>query len=254
MATLYSAVDCCEEHATLQEQLGLESGSASVVLRVPWTNRWLLVNDLLGNSRVWPYAPGLRATTCAIKPFDSKPTSFEGQTAVYEDALVTVSYSSKVEENLIAESIEPNVEFITLDHKRFRWGSDASGDPLSEAEAPGRQKHSLALTRTHYKLEPPLPASLLTLPGKCNDTAYASALLGLSFAKETLLFMPSSLSRTITTAGDRAFDLTLKYAYQPEGWNKYWRAKSKSYEEIYDVEEDEVYKGYPLASFSDFLV
>lgn len=258
MAVLYSLVSCCEEHGTVTENISKGAGDASVTLRCSWANRWLLVADIVGNRNVWPYAPGLRGSAASIVPFPAAAAT-DGQALVYEEALVTVKYTSKEEENLVAESIEPTAEFITLDHKRFRWLDEGSetpgqGDPLSEAEAPGQQLHSLMLARTHYQVEPPLPVEIISLVGSANDAAYVSALLGLTFDEETLLFLPASLSRTITTSGDRAFDISLKFPYKPSGWNRYWRAKTQQYAEIYDVEAEAVYKGYPLADFSAFLV
>jgi len=174
-----------------------------------------------------------------------------GQTCVYTDALVTVNYSSKEEVDLVSETLTPNVEFITADHKQFRWGS-ATGDPLLENEAPGYRMYSLTLERTLYKVSS-VPASILTLPGTVNNATYSSTLLGLSFATETLLFQPKSLNRTITTAGSKGWDVSVAFLFKPEGWNKFYRAKTQTYEEIYHVEAGGVHKNYPLASYAAFL-
>jgi len=252
MSTIWSTVDCCEVHGTLSENWTGDSFTASVTLKCAWDDRFDLISDLLGNS--YPYLAGWgQPPICNGAGSVPMPTDYEqaNQGIDYTHALVTASYTTKEPEELYTESIEPIVEFITLDYKRFRWGSP-NGDPLLEAEAPGRQMRSCNLVRT-IKKAASVPASALTLPGHVNDTAYTSTLLGLTFAVETLLFTPAALTRTIDTAGDTAWDMTLKMGYMPQTWNKFFRAKSGTYEEIYDTQETGAYKSYPLGDFSDWL-
>jgi hypothetical protein len=175
-----------------------------------------------------------------------------GQSCEYLDALVTVAYSTE-EEDLLSESLEPTAEFITLDYKRFRW-SGADGDPLLEGEAPGKLVRNLNLVRNIMKIVD-IPVATLDLPGSVNHEDYVSALLGLTFPAETLLFQPPAMSRTITTAGAKAWNLNLKFSYKPWGWNKYWRSKTETYERIYIVGMSgaDPYNMYPLNDFSDFL-
>lgn len=244
----YSSVDCCEEHGTPQEQWGEDEITCSVVLRCAWSNRYALVADILGNRNAWPYLAGPRAISAAIAWDEAAPVSVSGQTASYQDALVTVNYSTNAEEELVSESIEPTVEFLTHDYRRFRWAS-ANGDPLLEGEAPGQQVKGLNLVRTYHKVET-IPTAVLTLQGACNDAEYESDLLGLTFAAETLLFQPPNLSRSITTAGAKAWKLTLKFQYKPNGWNKFFRGKVQEWQEIFEVEGGEVVKPYPPEDFS----
>jgi hypothetical protein len=187
-------------------------------------------------------------------------TYFEesGQACEVIDALVTINYSTKEPEELIAESLEPTAEFITLDYRRFRWGA-ANGDPVLEGEAPGKLLHGLNLVRTYYKIANP-PAAILTLPGSVNNGAYNSSLLGLTFPVETLLFQPPQLSRKIDTEGAKKWDMTLKFTFKPEGWNKFWRAKTQQFERFWIVSTDGYgvdvgvqYNMYPLKDFSSLL-
>lgn len=252
MPASYSSVSCCEEHAKISEGVGTDEWTASVTLRCAWSNRWLLMADLVGNRRSWPHTGGkLIARSASSVP---APTYYvqDGQAAAYIDALVSVNYSSSgEEEDLVAESLEPTAEFLTLDYKRFRWGA-ANGDPLTEGEAPGKLLRSLALVRQLFKVESPLPGDLLTKIGYVNSSSYTSALLGLTFAKGTLLFQPPSLSRTITTDEVQAWNVTLKFMYKPETWNKYWRSKTQAYDEIFLVNGGK-YLAYPEGDFSAFL-
>lgn len=251
---VYSTVDCSEEHKTVNEGFDLETGAnASVVLRCAWIDRYALVDDLLSNSRIYPGMAGFtvapRAQTCAITGDDATTLSV-AQSLEYGDALVTVNYGTKIVDK-IAESLEPTVEFLKQDHKRFRWGS-ATGDPLTEGEAPGRQMRGLSLVRTLYDLAA-MPAAVLTAYGGVNSAAYTSALLGFTFAIETLLYQPPQLNHIIRTAGTAGWNLTLKFHYNPNGWNKYWRAKSQAWEKIYLVDPAGEYKNYPATSFASLL-
>lgn len=248
--SLYSSVDCDEEYGTAKESWNIDDVSMSVTLRCAWADRYDLVDDLLGNGRTWPHgsftnAP--RAQSASIAP-DKTAYTATGQCIVYNDALVTVTYGTE-HEDLVSESLEPTADFITLDWRRFRWSSDV-GDPLIEGEAPGKLRRGLNIVRTLYKIATP-PTQLLTQIGNVNPSTYTSSLLGLSFAAETLLFTPPTMSRTIRTDGTEGWTINMKFMYKPETWNKYWRAKTSSYEHIYNGTG--VYRSYALGNFSDLL-
>lgn len=255
MAITWSAVTCCEEHGSSRREDWTDQGlNCSVVLRCAYSNRHLLAADVVGGRRVWPFNSLARAKSCSIVPFPSQAAT-DGQGLIFEDALVTVNYSQFDGDptDLVSESLEPSIQFITLDHKLFRW-KEKTGDVLQEEEAPGRQMYSLSLKRTLFKREPPLPTGLLDLPGSVNDTPYTSALLGLTFPAETLLFAPGSLSRTIKSDfSGTAFDINLNFVYQKQGWNKFWRQKTQDFERIVVAETGANYDNYPQEDFSDFL-
>lgn len=253
--SFYSIIDCAEEHDTQGGGASIENGTdCHVTLRCAWADRYLLVEDLLSNRREWPHGS-----------FSSPPQAFSatirtagtayltvGQTCEYIHALVDVNYSDELKD-LISESLEPTVEAQTLDYKRFRWGT-ADGDPLLEGEAPGRLVRGLTIVRTLYEVPNPLPLILLTGPGSTNDAPYTSSLLGgLVFDTETLLFVPPTLSRSIKASGSEAWTVGLKFMYKAETWNKFWRAKTGAYEEIFDIEGAAAYKNNPPLDFSALL-
>lgn len=251
MTTYSPAVTCYEEHGSVSESFKLGEWTAEVTLRVAWNLRYALVNDLLSNKRPFPhgsYSVLPQAHAAVITPFPGAGAT-SGQGLDYEDALVKVSYSSKAKD-LISEELEPTVQFRKEDYKRFRWGA-ADGDPLVEAEAPGTLVRGLNIVRTYYQLTT-IHTDFLTLIGSCNNAIYSSVLLGLTFAAETLLYHPPVVSRTITTAGSDGYTLKAKYTYKAGGWNHYWRQKTQSFEQIYDVNGD-VYESYPPADFSNIL-
>lgn len=255
---LYSAVTCYEEHGSATESYDDSGMKASVKLRCAWSNRHLLAADLLFNGRVWPnssYTIWPRARTVAIAP--EGPVSVSGQSMVYEWAILTVNYTTEQDEgpsatDLVSESLEPTVKFAKLDHRNFRWGGPA-GNPLLEGEAPGKLVKGMNLVRNIYRVPGPLPADLINLVGSVNDADYTSAILGLTFPQDTLLYNPPQMRRTISTAGTEGWNLTLKFTYQENGWNKYFRSATNVYEQIYPYGDSNPFENYPQDDFSAFL-
>lgn len=262
------SVSCCEEHATRREDYDVENGAKrSVTLRCAWADRDALVNDILGNLRLFPGTSGsgapvaLRASV--VPAPDSATTEPGGQVLAYQDALVTIQYDRlnitgrELGEDtiLVSESLEPSIQYSKLDHKMFRWGG-VREFPLRENEAPGRPLYSMSLTRTHYKVPAPLPTELLTCIGQCNSSSYYSALLGLTFPEETLLFQPAGLTRNVTSEGVEAFNVKMRFMFKPEGWNRFWCALTNQYEQIFYVNPllgTDPVKQFPPGDFSNLL-
>lgn len=249
---IFSPVVCSELHNTASESWSVSGRDCSVTLRCAWVNRFALIEDLLVNRRPWPYGSYANypvATACGLAPLPSAGVA-DVQGYAYSDAHVNVSYSSAGEETtLISETLEPTAEFMQLDYKQFLW---ENGDSLLEGEAPGKIVRGMQLSRELFQVALPLDASILTLPGSVNHAAYASSLLGLTFAAETLMFTPPTLSRTITTLGSSAANISLKFVWNPEGWNTFWRAKTQAYSRMLDFSENP-YNNYPLKDYSAWL-
>lgn len=263
MAYSFSLVECYEVHGTAKENKTLDDWTASVQLRTPWAKRHLLMDDILGNQRRWPYWPyaggiGLYPRNAALAVPATDFTS-SGQGMDYEFANINVNYGipGKTDQpdpsnpvDLASESLEPTSEFITEDYRLFKWKYD--GQPLTEGEEPGRLIRGLRLVRTIFKVAT-LNANILTLPGTVNDAEWTSPLLGLTFAAETLLFVPPQLSRTITTAGASAWNLRLGWEYKPNGWNKWWRQELQDYDTIVAIRDGTDYEPYTPTSQSPWL-
>ncbi len=254
---IYSAIACAEEHATVNEGMTLETGvAAQVTLVCDWVDRFLLMADLLSTPRVWPnggFVVPPKAARATSKPVPAKYNTV-GQACEYDFALVTIEYSHKVVDT-VSESLEPTAEFITADHRQFRWGN-AFGPVLLEGEAPGYLLKSCNLVRTFYNLAT-LPPDIISLVGNSNAAAYVSASLGVTFPIETLLFQPPSLSRVFTTTGVSGWTAQTKMSYKPQGWNKFWRGAGAlgagAWEDIWHINGTVVYKPYPPASFANYL-
>lgn len=229
--------------------------TASVTLQCAWVDRNVIAQDLLDNRRPWPHVSFARQPTVVsvgITAFEAGlSTPLLSDSIDYSNARLQVNYSTSVED-LISESIEPVVEYLPLDHARFRWAS-ADGDALKPEESPSRPFWSLNLVRTIYSIAPPLPTAWLTLVGKVNEAEYTSALTGLVFPIGTVMYKAPSITRTIKTDGTNGYNATFKLGVQPQTWNKYWRSRDEDYVEIFDVEGAQAWKQFPEADFSSVL-
>lgn len=267
---IYSIIDCAEKHASISESMQAAQGiAAQVTLNCAWADRFLLMADLLSNMRVWPnggFTIPPKAQACSCIPVPGAYIQV-GQACVYELAEVTVNYSHKIVD-VFSETLEPTAEFITADHKQFAWvdevipaeeegGEDTfTGPVLLEGEAPGFLLRSCNLVRTLYNI-PTLPSDILTLVGMSNDDDYTSALLGITFPTETLMFCPPQPSRTFNSVGTEGWTLQMKFACKPNGWNKFWRPAANGgnggWDQIYHIESKGLYKPHPPADFAAYL-
>lgn len=253
--TIFSPiVGCAEVHGSRKEDVNEDNTVCTVQLRCPWANRFTLAADLLTNRRAWPDLSGWsrppRAISVGIVPLLSMGVALN-QSFIYEDALVNVTYSTKFQDAII-EELEPLSEFTVLDFKRFRWTAK-DGDPLLENEAPGKLVRGMALSRTILNVTPPLPTVLRDGVGSVNDTSYTSTALGITFEAEELMLGQPKITRNVRSDGTSTFSVAMKLAFRKNGWNKYWRAKTETYEEIFDVDNNAPYKSYPLVDMSDIL-
>lgn len=247
----YSPIECAEVYGTRRETVSIEGGMQSQVqLKVSAALKDLLLFDLLYYQREWPNSSAItppRAYTASAAPFssDSQPVD---QTYTYDDYLVDVQYTTDPDKTLVSESIEPTAEFVRLDYRHFRW---SSGAPLTEGEAPGVLRRELKLVRQYYN-QMFVPNAVVLIPGSVNAAPYTSALLGLTFPAQTLLFAPEPVSRTVLTSGTAGFNYTLSFMYKPNGWNKYWRPQTQSWESI-TLPDGTAYNSYPPEDLTSVL-
>ena len=249
----YSTVACAEVPGTAHEEYTRDGPTARVILDCAWNQRHLLLDDLLLNQRAWPHAAYTQVPTVARVGIEGEGiNSVVNQCFVYSRARVAVEYDT-ISTSLVSEELIPTVTYQTEDYRQFLWGaSDAAGVPLLENQAPGRPLYGMKLRRTLFNL-PSIPAQVLTLVGKSNNADYVSSFLGLTFAEETLAFVPPSIRRTLSTGGGTGWNLVLNFMYKEDGWNRWWRGANQGYERIYRRGVLDPYESLPKADFSAVL-
>ena len=239
------------------EEWGENGLMATVKLICAWTDRTALVADIVGLRRVYPRIPAsfafARSSSCV--PFCDLPAGLPPNNVQYIEsgaAVVTIKYDVKGPQQkngnqLYSESLEGTAEFMTLDPSGFSWGS-SGGTPLKDGEAPGRLARGLDYILTLYSC-PRIPSATFDLMECVNSGPVMAPMLGMTFAKETLLYNPPSLSRKVTADGTEGWDITYRFTYRAAGWNVFWRASTGAYEAMY-VTGGTKYKNYPTANFN----
>ena len=248
-------------HGSAKETWTDDKLSCSVQLRCAWQYRYATLANILTWAPSWPYHTDqvCFATYGTITNAEG-PSTADGSGLNYDEALLDVNFESvkrkddnnSGEVTVFDESIDPTAEFLTLSPDDFRWGS-VGGTKLKKEEAPGRLELGLDYVVTLYNLKS-VPGTVLTLRGKSNDAAVKSPSLGLTFDAETLLFNPPKITRKISLGKDNFYTLQMRYTNKPSGWNKFWRAETQSYVEMYHVSGGGTpYKNFPPASFAGLV-
>lgn len=223
------------------------------VLKCAWDEYLNLAQRLLGGwltiegstAYYTPYSypgqPSAVVQGVQFAPFDERVTDTSGDTtrASYSYAQLTVNYGNSTfagdpdnpDAPLFEESLEPYAEFLTLPAVGFKWGS-TSGDALKDEEAPGKLFKGLNWVYSRPSVTN-IPSAVLSLVGCVNSSTLRSKSLGLDFAAETLLYNPPLLRRAVTADGTGAWSLEYRFSYKPQGWNRFWRAKTQAWDRIY---------------------
>lgn len=248
-----------------------------------WDDRYY-IRDLLinGGGEQFPY--GSQSGTegyvqhVSVRPMSGEAVGVSAGLAVYTKAIIEAKYGFRAAgvpqpdpgnpNKLISESIDPTVEFLTVDHRSYQWASpyrvpktiDANGNvtawdksrALSADQAPGYQMYGLIYTYTRHNMAQ-VPTALLSLYGTSNLNPVVSVTFGLTFPPETLVLLPTPINVTWIAVGGwllKKVELSLKLHYRNiPSWNKFWRPDL--YNETVDSMWDTIerYDGTPLKQY-----
>lgn len=255
-------VEKAEMQGSPKESWTLTGFSATRQFICAYGDRAALEAELLGAAYTPVADTGSICTGVNAVPFEAEQQGVDDD-ANYEKALVTAKWGTSgdtpefVVDTYYTESLEPTAEFLTLDHKLYRWEAN-DGDPLTEDEAPGRLMRGMDYVRTKYN-QATIPAAALSLVGTVNSAAVSpktTGMSGLTFPAQTLLYQPPTIQRVVTAAGALAWNITYRFTYKPNwdgatarGWNWFWRAESQAYKQIY-IAGGAVYNNYPVGNFA----
>jgi hypothetical protein len=236
---------------------------ATVTLRCPWVERHLLVEEIRGGRPINPADPGAgyengipypdksnayyQSSTITPIPASSPSSGVPDITGIskinWDEALVTVTYSTNMARGKYTETIEPTIEMQILDWKLYRW---AGGVQLTDPkEAPAKQIRGVMYTvdimnmpRTsfvagEYASKVGMVNALCVHLNTFTSNYQPGALLLVAAPVKVKQFIHADF---VTT--DKAFtwDYSLKYAIKPSyfGWNGFWRQKTNNWEQLYN--------------------
>jgi len=228
-----------------------EDGSFSTVMKMicDWTDRHEVEDRFVAYQTPYLHFTerfgfpnhGVVALSSSVKPLGgakiTEGTADGWGIASYEKAIVTVKFGVPSGPNArfvsddpirgrgdsISESIEPNLEFQTLDPSGFEWESD--GAKLKEKEAPGRLEVGFDYVFTRHRVSA-VPPGAFSLAGHVNKTTLRSLsplLVGREFLPGTLLYVKPSFRHEIDTTGNSIISVTYRFSFRPSGWNQFWR-------------------------------
>ena len=233
---------CTEEDGSPLEVVTTKSYKATVTLICAWADRYNLATEQ-ADYLLYPRQPYTlaRVKSISITPFTrslgADPTWYCND---YEQAKIVTEYSFDAETpqkngaDLWSESLEPTAEMQTLPPVNLYW---ASGKQLSTDGSPYPTKllPGFDYVMTHYNLAS-IPAAVLGIePGSCNNADFTSYTLGLTFPTQTLMFNPAHTERRVNMGSSTSlnWNVTYRFTYRKNGWNKYWNNTSQAWKNIY---------------------
>jgi len=189
----------------------------------------------------------------------------------YEQAILQIRYSSVSRYQRV--EINSQAEFLTEDPKLFVWkkveGGTTTYVPLLKGEAPGKILHQKTYKFDGYVRDTPSstysPDVLFDSSGKINAAALdLSDLLGNTtpiFAAETVLLKVETATYEINPlTGLLIWKIPVVLVYKPNwdgetarGWNWFWRASTKQYEQMYLEIDKTAHAPYQTANLSALL-
>lgn len=231
-----------------------------------WKDRKAVLLEIAGNGgQLWPYEvipgggdymPGhdgeARAFSCLIEPFRSRMslTQTTNKFASYEWAILTFEYSTttaiKLSDTWVTEELQPTGRLVNVDITDRTW--TASGDTIEPADNIIKWETSFDyVVKYHHLLS--IPAAAYMNCNKVNSDVVGSALIGLTFAPGTLLHTRPVVSRSFDPGLLNTFELTYRFPFNPNGWNKFWDNTNGVYDFLDgDTLTSGVYEGFNFSS------
>ncbi|GAG54052.1 unnamed protein product, partial [marine sediment metagenome] len=129
----------------------------------------------------------------------------------------------------VEESFEPNVDFITFDHRHYFWKipnptppPDFNSSRVLQGSESGYPFRQIALTRKVCGYSE-LISGISSWETKIHDKEYTSEILGFTFAENTLQFTDPKVTFGFYNYDYNwpTFCIEATLIWQPQGWNKF---------------------------------
>jgi hypothetical protein len=219
-----------------QEQYDLYTFTANISYVCLWNERYARIEQVRNlvydaTHKYFEYFLPAICTKISVSTiaenFDKSPLKdvVESQYAPYTLAKLAVSWKGIARPGnwTITESMNPEVYMRQIPSWGFIWRSD--GSPALDSEAPAVQEVKATITRSMKGFRR-IPNWFFSLIGRVNVNEWYDSITGIVYAPDTLLFQPTSFSRSIsmqTDDDDRLFDFDYTLNWNPVGWNSWIR-------------------------------
>jgi hypothetical protein len=227
---IWGSPDVYEITGSRTEHYDRLSMTAKVTLISPWDSRYSCMVAI--SQTQYPLPIG-----ALDYYYSSYPKSFDvsvweeagGKTDVdavtYTKAKIDVQYEcrAKYNEKSVTESLTPILNMRRLSAWGFYWASD--GAPILDDQAPAvlQVQAKIARQLTGWKK---IPSWFFDLAGCVNDSTWTDTFTKISYDADTLMFIPSSMSKQVTTNPtdeDNIWDFSFELMWNPIGWNSSMR-------------------------------
>jgi hypothetical protein len=210
--------------------------SAKVSIVCPWNTRYEVMQGI--SQTKYPLPNGASNFYLAAYPksfevsvFEEKGSSSDVYSVSYTKAKIDVSYEcrSKYNERSITETLTPILNMRRLPAWGFYWRSD--GSPILDDQAPAILNVQAKITRQCTGCQK-IPVWFYDYAGCVNDAPWLDKFTNNTYDTGTLLFIPSSLSKAITTNPtdeDNVWDIGYELMWNPVGWNNFMRPHGIDY-------------------------
>jgi hypothetical protein len=261
---VWGAANAYEITGSRTESYGRFEMTAKVTIVCPWENRDEVIDQV--NRTPYPLPP-----IAAKQYYPAFPRTFE--VSVWEESgkktdIHEVSYSlAKIDihytckqrnsaEQSVTQTCTPVLNMRRLPSIGFTWLSDNS--PLTDAESPAMLQIMLKITRQVTGLRA-IPDWWWSLAGCVNSTKGTDHMTKQQFEAETILFIPSSASKQVTTNPDDmepVWDIGYELMWNPLGWNRFMRLDGLEISGVTGIHTDQIsinripYRLYALGDFS----
>jgi hypothetical protein len=226
----WGSPDVYEITGSRTEQYTRLNMTAKVTLICPWNSRYTCMSAISQTKYPLPSGASNYYYSAYPKSFDvsvweesGKPSDVDAVT--YTKAKIDVQYEcrAKYNERSVTETITPILNMRRLPAWGFYWASD--GSPLLDDESPAIMQVQVKIARQMTGWNR-IPSWFYELAGCVNDFAWTDTFTQQSYEADTLMFIPSSMSKQVTTNPtdeDNIWDFSFELMWNPVGWNSFMR-------------------------------
>ena len=249
----YDEINWSEQRRSPREQWRSDGTFvAKRILKCDWDDRYLLISDIgASGGENYPHLPQIGATASAAEVTPIGQSFPSGNILIHDVAWVEITYiwspftPTWVGGVLVSEKIRGGMFNLRLDPERLLWEDN---EPIDQTDAPDFPVAVLYYDLTLHQVtsESPLVYSLI---GSSNANIVTAYLLNFSAAVEKLLYSSVVVRKSVGLGITDKMDVTQSFIYKPQGWNRWFRSKTNSWERVKYADTDTQVTPHPLVSF-----
>ena len=239
--------------------------TAKVSLICPWDTRDAVIGQVSAQQYPLPTYAADRYYPAYPRSFDVSVWEEKGDDSdvyavSYTKAKIDVSYTCKAKnsaERSLTQTCSPVLNMRRLPSWEFYWMED--GSPVLDEESPTMMQVMLKISRQISGIRQ-IPSWWWECAGCVNDALLIDTMTRMPYEAETLLFIPSSATKQVTTNPDEmepVWDIGFDAMWNPIGWNQFMRLNAPT--AMHGIKVDRIgvnglsYYMYPRKTFPQMM-